>query len=255
MNPFITIFYQPLYNLLFWIVSLVPGQSFAAGIIILTVAVRILLMPLQAQALRSQRELQALQPKMDALREQYKDKPEELNQATLALYQEHKINPFSSCLPLLIQLPILLLLYHVFMNGLGQNDTALLYPFVQAPSQLNVFFFGIDLSKPSWILGLLAGVGQFVQTWQILNQQKSFAPVKKKDKSDDPSALASQISSQLAYLMPVITVIVSLGLPAALALYWIITTLFQIGQQWWLLRTQPALAAPHVAVSIRTKTK
>ena len=92
----VTFFYQPLFNLLFGFVALLPGENLGLGIIALTVLIRILLLPSSAAAVKSQRELAALQPKIDEIRAKYKDKPEEMNQQLVAVYQEHKVNPFGS---------------------------------------------------------------------------------------------------------------------------------------------------------------
>ncbi|MBI4032726.1 membrane protein insertase YidC [Candidatus Berkelbacteria bacterium] len=245
---FTTLFYQPLYNLLFYFVYLLPGESFGLGVIALTLLVRLILVPSSAQAVRSQRELAVLQPKIDALRAELKDKPEELNRKMLALYQEHNVNPFGACLPLLIQLPVLLILYRVFVNGIHPGNFSLLYPFVPAPAALSTQFLGIDLAAPSLLLGVIAGALQFVQTWQLMRKRPASGA-----KKDPAAAAAEQMSRRMMYVMPLITVFAASTLPSALALYWVVTTLFGIVQQWWILRTHPEVATPHIAVQIRQK--
>ncbi|MBI2589869.1 membrane protein insertase YidC [Candidatus Berkelbacteria bacterium] len=242
-----TLFYQPLFNLLFFFISILPGENLAAGIIGLTVVVRLMLVPSSARALRAQRELTALQPEINNLRADYKDKPEELNRQMLALYQKHNVNPFGSCLPILIQLPILLILYRVVLNGIHPDNFNLLYSFVPTPTALETMFLGISLEAPSLILGLIAGGLQFLQTWQMLRGRV-------KTKSTDPTTEATeQIGQRMTYLMPLLTVFISSTLPAALALYWVVTTLFSVIQQSWLLRVHPEIAKPHVAVRIKKK--
>lgn len=244
---FTAIVYQPLFNLLFGFVALLPGESLGLGIIALTIFVKLLLVPSSAAAVRSQRELSLLQPKVDALRREYKDKPEELNQKMLALYQEHNVNPFGSCLPLLIQLPILIVLYRVFMNGLHPESFSLLYGFVPAPAALDTWLLGINLAAPSMLLGAIAAALQFIQTRQVTARQ----PARQPSADDDTATAAIQDASQrMLYIMPVMTFLISATLPAALPLYWLTTTIFSIGQQWWILRTNPAVATPHVAVTV-----
>lgn len=245
---FTTIFYQPLYNLLFFFVSVLPGENLGLGIIALTVLVRLLLVPSSAQAVRSQRELAVLQPKIDELREKYKDNPEELNKRMLAIYQEHNVNPFGACLPLLIQLPVLLILYRVFVNGIHPDNFAQLYAFIPAPTALSTQFLGVDLAVPSIALAALAGALQFIQTRQLMSKRPTST-----SKKDPAAAAAEQMSRRMMYVMPLITVVAASTLPSALALYWVVTTLFAIGQQWWILRTHPEVATPHVAVTIRKK--
>ena len=102
---FNTILYEPIYNLLIYFYNIVPGNDIGLAIICLTVLIKLVLMPLSLQAVRSQKTLQDLQPKMDALKKQYKDSKEKLAAETMKLYKEQKVNPLSSCLPLLIQFP------------------------------------------------------------------------------------------------------------------------------------------------------
>lgn len=247
-----SIFYTPLYNLLFWLVLILPGESLGLAIIALTILVRLLLMPLSAQGVRAQRELQVLQPEIDKLRTELKDQPDELNKKIFALYQEHKVNPLGSCLPLLIQLPVLILLYQVIISGIKADHLELLYRFVPAPEHLNTIFLGIDLGKPSIILAVVSGLLQFIQTWQLMRKQ---APAKTTEitTADAPKPAVDQsqkMTQMMAYLMPLLTVYIGTQFPAGLAIYWVMTTLFSIAQQWWLFR-QPSIATPHVSVQIR----
>src|SRR3990167_469098 len=251
-----TLFYQPLFNLLFWFVAILPGESLGLGIIALTALVRILLMPSSAAAVKSQREMLALQPKIDEIRAKYGDKPEQMNQRLLALYQEHKVNPFGSCLPLLIQLPILWVLYRVFMTGIHPSNFNLLYSFVPAPSALDTTLFGINLQAPSLVLAVVAGALQFVQTWQLSRHRqqakdRTDLPRSEKPGSEDAAKTAEQLSSRMMYAMPLFTVFIAATLPSALAVYWVVTTAFSIAQQAYLIRTQPALHHEHVAVTVR----
>ncbi|MEK7184470.1 MAG: YidC/Oxa1 family membrane protein insertase [Patescibacteria group bacterium] len=252
MELLTTVFYQPFYNLLFFLISVLPGESLGLGIIALTFLVRLLLLPTSAQAVRAQRELQALQPEIDALRTTYKDQPEELNKKIFALYQEHKVNPLGSCLPLLIQLPILLILYRVFISGINGEHLDLLYSFVPAPEHLQTLFLGVDLHTPSILLAVLSGALQFIQTWQLMRKQpKPAAAVTDVKKEPTAEETTARISRSMAYIMPLLTIYIGTRFPAGLAIYWIVTTLFSIVQQWWLFRTKPSLVTPHVTVQIR----
>ena len=247
-----SIFYQPLYNLLFWFVLILPGESLGLGIIALTILVRLLLMPLSAQGVRAQRELQVLQPEIDKLRTEFKDQPDELNKKIFALYQEHKVNPLGSCLPLLIQLPVLILLYRVINSGIQASHLELLYRFVPAPEHLSTIFLGINLAKPSILLAIVSGLLQFVQTWQLMRRQKP-AKTTELATTDAPKPAVDQsqkMSQMMAYLTPLLTVYIGTRFPAGLAIYWVMTTLFSIAQQWWLFR-KPSIATPHVSVQIR----
>src|SRR3989338_3874182 len=121
MNFFTTIFYQPLWNALVWFYNILPGHDIGLAIILLTIVIKIILFPFTLQSLRSQKAMQTLQPKLDALKQQYKDDKEGQAKAMMELYKTEKVSPFSSCLPLLIQLPFLFALYRVLQNGLGSG--------------------------------------------------------------------------------------------------------------------------------------
>lgn len=216
---------KPLLNLLIWFYNVLPGNDIGLAIIAVTVLVRLILFPSFQKSLKAQKELQQLQPKLEELKEKYKNDKEAQTKATLEFYKTNKINPFSSCLPLLIQLPLLIALYNVFRSGLEGEIAGELYGFVANPGEINTNFFGIlELSAPSFVFALLAGASQFVQS-------KLMAP---KNKPQDKTA--AMMSLQFTYIMPIITVMVAQSLPAGLSLYWIITTLFAIGQQWYIMR-------------------
>jgi YidC/Oxa1 family membrane protein insertase len=150
---------------------------------------------------------------------------------TMVLYKEHKINPVTGCLPILIQLPILLALYRVFFTGISDPEKLNnLYSFVAQPESLNVIFLGlIDLSEKSIFLALLAGFFQFVQSKMIM-PKKSASQKQMKIGNIDFSSLMGQ---QMVYFMPLITIFIAWNLPAALPLYWVVVTVFGVVQQYF----------------------
>ncbi len=226
MEIFHLILIKPLLNLLILVYNFLPGSDMGLAIIAVTIFVRIILFPSFQKSLRAQKELTELQPKLEEIKEKYKDDKEAQTKATLEFYKTNKINPFSSCLPLLIQLPLLLALYTVFRSGLAGQIAGELYSFVANPGVINTKFLGfLELSAPSLVLALLAGVSQFSQSKLMVPKTKTA-----KDKT------ANMMNLQLTYFMPIITVIIARRLPAGLSLYWITTTLFAIGQQWYIMR-------------------
>lgn len=223
------VIYRPLLNLLVFFYNVIPGHDIGVVIVLLTILIRILLSPLQHRQLKSQQAMTSLQPKLDALREKHKNDKEGQAKAMMDLYKEHKVNPLSSCLPLLVQLPLLIALYQVFSKALHGN-LAGLYPFIQNPGSISpLFLHFIDLSKASIPFAILAGALQF---WQ------SKLMVAKTTANSDPTAKAMSI--QTLYVLPLISVFIAWRLPAGLPLYWIITTLFAIGQQYYIMRKHPA---------------
>lgn len=227
-GAFNTLLYQPLFNGLILLYLYLPGHDFGIAVIVLTILIKLILYPLGAQAIRSQKTMATIQPKMKAIQEQFKNDKEKQAKATMELYRREKINPLSSLLPLLIQLPILFALYRLFWRGFDGGQLNLLYGFVPNPGQINTTFLGIvDLAGPSTVLAVLTGVVQYLQT--KLAVQKPAAG--KKD-------VAQMMQKQMLYFLPIFTVFILWRLPSAVALYWLTTTLFTIVQQWLILKKQ-----------------
>lgn len=224
---FNTILYQPLLNFLVFLYNIVPGHDLGVAIILLTLIIKLILYPLSRQSIKSQKALQDLQPKIDALKKQYKDDKEKQAKAMMDLYRAEKVNPLSSCLPLLIQLPFLIAVFQVFRTGLNSASLELLYPFIQNPGQLNSISFGfIDLAKPNVILAVLTGAAQFWQTKMLSTKR----PPKAMPGSKDEDMMAV-MNKQMLYFMPILTVIIGVSLPAGLVLYWLVMTLLTVLQQ------------------------
>lgn len=232
---FNTIFYQPIFNLLVLLYDTIPGNDIGVAIIVLTAIIKLILLPLNVQALRSQKAMQDIQPKINELKEKYKDNKEEMTKAMMALYRNEKVNPFSSCLPLLIQLPFLLALYRVLLSGLNSKGFEILYPFVANPGQIDPIAFGfVNLANNHNIpLALAAGIAQYFQGKMMITTQ----PPKKvqKDPGSKDEAMLGAMNKQMLYFMPVLTIFISYSLPGGLALYWLTMTLLTILQQWYFL--------------------
>ncbi|MFZ5364735.1 MAG: YidC/Oxa1 family membrane protein insertase [Patescibacteria group bacterium] len=225
---FNTVLYQPLYNLLIWLYDVIPGNDIGLAIIALTVIIKILLLPLSQQAIKSQREMQSLQPKLTALKNKYKGDKQKLTEETMKLYKEQKVNPLSSCLPLLIQLPFLFAVYQVFRTGLTNGGQDMLYSFIQNPGHINSISFGIiDLAVPSTVLAGLAAVAQFIQTKML----PTGPTPQKVDSGSKDEAMLSGLNKSMKYFMPIITFLIGLQLPGGLALYWFVTTILTALQQ------------------------
>jgi YidC/Oxa1 family membrane protein insertase len=220
-----TIIYQPILNLLVGLYDALPIQDIGIVIIIVTIIIRIILAPLMHKSLKGQKALSALQPKLNDLREKHKDDREAQAKAMLDLYKEHNVNPFSSCLPVLLQLPVLLALFQVLRKALN-GDLAGLYSFVPNPGTLDPNFLGIiNLTQPNFIFALLAGVVQFWQSRMIMKWQGN---------TTSTDATAKIMNLQMTYILPIISVVIAWRLPAGLPLYWIVTTLFAVGQQYYI---------------------
>lgn len=230
-NSFMTkILYKPLFNILMLFYIYIPGQDFGIAIIALTLLIRIILFPSYIKTLKSQQALKKIQPKIDEIRALHKDDQTKQSQELMKVYTENKVNPLSSCLPLIIQLPILFALYRVLGFGLNADSLNHLYSWIpNAPETINTIFLSftgiesimIDLAVPSLFLAITAGIMQLIQSWMMSKMQPM----------PEGGGMAKMITNQMIYFFPIVTVFIAMSLPAALGLYWVATTFFTILQQ------------------------
>jgi YidC/Oxa1 family membrane protein insertase len=227
-NLFNLILYQPLFNALIFLYAYLPGHDFGIAIIVLTAAIRLALYPLMAQSIRSQKILNELQPKIQEIQKQHQGDKQQQAKAMMELYQKEKFNPFGGCLPLLIQLPLLLALYQVFWRGFQPEQLNFLYSFVPNPGAIDPMFLGlINLAQPNIVFAILAGLAQFFQSKMMMPQMK-----KQQQKNDQMAQFSGVMQKQMVYLLPVFTVFILWKMPSAIGVYWLTTTLFSIIQQY-----------------------
>lgn len=234
--------YQPIYNLLIAVYNIIP--DFGVAIIIVTVMIKAVLIPLSRKQIESQKKMQELQPKIKELQAKYKNDKEKQSRALMELYKENKSNPFSGCLPMVVQLIFLIAIYRVLFNisqaGLVAN-VGDLYGFIHNPGQINKMFVGIiDLASsiqfnnltisnlPHIILVVLAAGAQYFQTKMIMAKQ-AMKPSKKSEND-----FSQMMSKQMLVLGPMLTLFIGIKFPAGLALYWFVSTIFMIVQQYYM---------------------
>lgn len=229
---FHAILYKPLYNLLIALVAFMPGHDMGLAIIAITIIIRLILHPFSISAFRSQRAIQKLQPMLRELKEKHKGDQKAFGEASMKLYKDNQVNPVSSCLPLLLQLPILLALYWVLRDGMTSINASELYSFIPRPENVSAIAFGfLDLHKSSWVLAILAGAAQF---WQAKMLQTPPPPVSTEGSKDE--AMMVMMNKQMLYLMPLLTVFIGWTLPSGLTIYWFVATVLTIVQQWYIFR-------------------
>ena len=223
--------YQPILNVLAFLYN--NTLDLGISIILLTILIKLFLWPLSRKAIKSQKEMQEIQPKLDALKKQYADNKEALGKATMDLYKEHKINPLSSCLPMLIQLPFLFAVFRVLRVGMSE-DLYLVYSFLAKPTNFQAISFGfMDLSKPNIYLAVLAGLAQFVQSKMMLAKNNKTAGATTAPEEN----MTAMMNKQMVYIFPIMTIVFGFSLPGGLTLYWFMFTLFTIIQQYLVLRS------------------
>lgn len=230
------VLFRPLFNLLVAATQIIPGHSVGIAIILVTLVVRLILLPSslhQAKNMqKNQGKMEKVKAELERIKKLHKDDKTKQAEATMRLYREAGINPASGCLPLLIQLPILLALYRVFLTGIGPESYHFLYSFVSAPATLQMTFLSVNLGIPSLVFGLLAGIGQFLQMKFL-----SPTPPAQPGADETTTQMMASMQKNMMYVFPVMTVFIGLRLPAALSLYWAVSTFFGMAQQYLLKRS------------------
>lgn len=219
--------YKPIFNTLFFFISKLPGHSLGWAIILLTLLIKVILLAPNQKALKSQKQLQRIQPQLDAMKQKYKDDPQRLAQETMAIWKKHKVNPMGSCLPMLIQFPILIALFYVVRDGLTVVDPSLFYATLNNfdATKINPIFLGIiDLTKVNVIVlpVIVAGL-QFFQIRLSLNRSKTSGG------AGNPAL--PMMNNMMQFFLPIMIAVFTASLPAAVGFYWGTSTLFAIGQQ------------------------
>lgn len=238
---FHAVFYNPIYNALVALVALVPGGDVGIAVIVLTIIIRLILLPFSLSAARTQRAMKLLEPKIKELKETYKDDKEKEALETLALYREARVNPFASILTAFIQIPVLLALYWVFYyEPFSTINTARLYAFTPVPHTISLQFLGlISVAGKSMVLAVLAGLTQFLQAHMALSG--TMKPSAGKGMQND---FQKVMGMQLKYVFPFIIGTISYTTSGAVALYFIATNLAGALQEWHVRRTIIAETLP-----------
>ena len=231
---FFTAFYQPIYNALAYIISVAPGANVGVSVVLLTLLVRGALLPLSHKSVTSQAKMRSIAPHIEKLKEKHKDNKQEQARKTMELYKEHGINPFSGCLLVVVQLPIIFALYYVFFKGLPHLNADILYSFVHLPSAApSMMFLGILLSGKSVIMAAFAAVSQY---FQIKLSVPVMAPAEKDAKPSFKDDFARSFNVQMRYMLPVIVFGISYSISAAVALYWTTSNLFSVAHELYVKR-------------------
>ncbi len=184
------------------------GGNYGWGIIGVTILVRLILLPLMIKQTKSTKAMQAIQPEMQALKEKYSSKDavtqQKLQQETMALFQKHGVNPLAGCLPLLVQMPILIGIYHAIMR-------------TRAIAEDSFLWFDLGDKDPFFILPLVAGATTFLQQKMMMAGQEN-----------NPQM------AMMLWMMPIMIIVFAINFPAALSLYWVVGNIFMIVQTYFI---------------------
>lgn len=216
--------WRPIYNGFILFYNILPWQDAGLAIIIVVLIIRLVLSPFLLKAQKSQKAMAKIQPEMKQIQERFGDNKEAQTKAVMELYAKYKVNPFSGCLIMLVQLPILIAVFHV-LNGLFEiGNFTYLYSFVSIPGDINKISFGIlNLDQPNIFLGILAAVTQYLQT----KVTGTISPLT----SDGKTGFSSILQMQMTYIFPVLILIWSYTFQSSIILYWTILNIFGIVQE------------------------
>jgi len=213
---------KPILDFLMFLSGIVPGHDLGIVIILLTIIMRIILYPLSRHSIKAQAKMSSHRDQIKEIQTKYKNK-EEQSRELMKFYKENKINPFSGCLPLIIQFLVLIGLYRAFITIFNTPNEAINY----------IFLGFLDLSKKNVVLAVLAGVSQLFASMLAM---KRTASMPQPGISDKAAQMQKGLNRQMTYVLPVLTVFIALNLPSGLALYWVVSTLLGLVQDYYLYK-------------------
>jgi YidC/Oxa1 family membrane protein insertase len=209
--------------------------SLGYAIILFTFLIRSFLLPITLPSLRSTKKMQALQPEIKKLTKKHGKDKQALQKAQMELYKKYNVNPLAGCIPQLAQLAVLIFLYRALINFINVNTGI-----------IDMNFFWLDLAIPDgkYVLPALAVITQMFLSFMIApgaetkdivpNNSKSKKIQKENEKEEDTADMAKSMQQQMMFIMPFMTGFIALRFPSGLALYWVVTTIFSVGQQWYI---------------------
>lgn len=234
------VFYQPIYNVLIFIINNITFGDVGFAIILVTIVVKSILSPLTKKSIKSQILMKRMEPELKQIKKDFPNKEEQAKK-TFELYKKYGTNPFSGCLVIILQLPVIFALYYVFYKGLS-IDESLIYSFIQIPTNLHTNFLGlIEMDSQSIFLGIFAGITQFIQGYLSSPVKiKKIEIIKEKEITDTPKTFQEQLSDSMQmnvrYILPIFIGFIAWKISAAVALYWIVSNMFTIAQEWYIRR-------------------
>jgi YidC/Oxa1 family membrane protein insertase len=224
-----------IFHTLLWLQGITGNLGWS--IVVLTLIIKTVLAPLNLPSLRAAKKIKDIQPELKKLKNLHSKDKQAYQKAQLELYKKHNINPLSGCIPQIVQLIVVIGLYRVL-------TTFLIDPQLNG-ARVDTMFYGLDLSKPdkSYVLPVLAAITQLVLSLMILpggetpdvipNKSKKKAVQEANKKEEDMAEMAATMQKQMLFIMPIMTGVIAISFPAGLPLYWIITTIFSVVQQYF----------------------
>lgn len=231
-----TFFFDPVYNTLVFFIDIFPHGDVGLAIIATVLLVKMVLLPISIKAVKTQKIMREIEPKLKELKEKYKDDRQQQAQAMMEVYRDAGMNPLASIVLIFIQIPIIIALYFSVYSGGGvalpDINTDLLYAFIAAPFEVSMHFLGqFDITERSLVLALGAGVTQFIQV------HLSMPKLPPKEEGAEPDLKADfmrNMQLQMKYVMPVLITFVAYSISAAIALYFVVSNTVTIAQEYFI---------------------
>lgn len=186
--------------------ALLLGNNYGLGILVATVIIRLIVLPLMVKQIKSSKKMQELQPEMQKIREKHKNDPQKAQQETMAVFQKNGVNPLAGCLPLLVQMPILIAFYHAIIR-------------TEEIKHQTFLWMSLGAKDPYYILPIIAGITTYLQS-KMMGQANQGNPQ----------------MQMMMVMMPLMILAIAVTLPSALSLYWVYGNLFTIVQTYFLYR-------------------
>ena len=201
---------QIVLDFFYHITSMIGLENYGLAIVLMTIVIKMILYPLTVKQVRSMKGMQDIQPEMKRLQEKHKKNPEMLQKEMARIYKDAGVNPLAGCLPLIAQMPILMGMFYALQNFKYAGDPSFLW------------LANLSLPDPYYVLPVLSALTTFIQQKQTTTEM-------------------NQQMKMMMIFMPIFIGWISLTFPAGLVIYWVISNITQIFQQWWMYRGESNL--------------
>ncbi len=230
-----TFFFDPVYNSLVFFINLVPSGDLGVAMILTVLLVKTILLPLSIKAVKTQKIMREIEPKLKEIKTKHKDDKQAQAQAMMEIYKKAGMNPLASLMLIFIQIPVIIALYFSVYSGGGvplpDINTELLYSFITAPAEVSMQFLGqIDMTGRSLWLALGAGITQY---FHVKLTMPELPPKEEGAEPDMKADFMRNMQTQMKYVMPIIITFVAYSISTTIALYFLVSNLVTIAQEYF----------------------
>ncbi len=231
-----TLFFDPVYNTLVFFIDVIPHGDVGLAIVATVVLVKTVLLPVSIKAAKTQKIMKEIEPKLKEIKVKFKDDRQAQSKAMMEIYSDAGMNPFASIFLIFLQIPIIIALYFSVYTGGGvalpDINIDLLFSFIPNPDDVSMMMFGVfDIAARSLPLAVVAGLSQFAQMHITIPKLPPKVDGEKSSPKDD---FMRTMQLQMKYIMPILIGFVAYSISAAIALYFLVSSLIAIGQEFYI---------------------